>query len=151
MAANPKLIDLSGIGGYPISFLDGHKTTGDLIINSITNSFLSITIPEEHNGTWIYRWRPTNTYNNTNYILNVDYNTNVENPSLYIICTKDSSINNAQRLYKGDNNHLTLFSTRESSELAQAALYSFILFNKTLTTKEINWVKENLIEGDIEL
>lgn len=50
-----------------------------------------------------------------------------------------------------DNNHLTLFSTRESSGLAQAAIYSFILFNRTLTTKEINWVKRNLIEGDTEL
>lgn len=27
------------------------------------------------------------------------------------------------------------------------ALYSFILFNRTLTEKEINWVKTNLIEG----
>lgn len=31
------------------------------------------------------------------------------------------------------------------------ALYSCILFNRTLTTKEINWVKTNLIEGDTEL
>lgn len=50
-----------------------------------------------------------------------------------------------------DNNHLTLFSTRESSGLAKAALYSFILFNRTLTIKEINWIKHNLIEGDTEL
>ena len=52
---------------------------------------------------------------------------------------------------KQDNNHLTLFSTRESNGCAQAALYSFILFDRTLTTKEINWVKHNLIEGDTEL
>ena len=31
------------------------------------------------------------------------------------------------------------------------ALYSFILFNRTLTEEEINWVKTNLIEGDTEL
>lgn len=95
---------MSGIGGYPISFLDGEKATSDIIINSITNSFLSITIPEEHTGTWIYRWQPANTYNNTNYILNVDYNTNVENPTLAILCSVNGIESNAQRLYKGDNN-----------------------------------------------
>lgn len=52
---------------------------------------------------------------------------------------------------KQDTNYLTLFSTRESSGCAQAALYSFILFDRTLTTKEIDWVKHNLIEGDTEL
>lgn len=50
-----------------------------------------------------------------------------------------------------DTDFLTLFSTRENQGLASAALYSFILFNRTLTTKEINWVKHNLIEGDTEL
>lgn len=50
-----------------------------------------------------------------------------------------------------DNNFLTLFSTREYSGCAQAALYSFILFDRTLTDEEINWVKENLIEGDVEI
>lgn len=50
-----------------------------------------------------------------------------------------------------DNNHLTLFSIRESSGCTQAALYSFILFDRTLTNEEINWVKENLIEGDVEI
>lgn len=44
-----------------------------------------------------------------------------------------------------DNNHLTLFSTRESSGCAQAALYSFILFDRTLTDEEIEWVKKNLL------
>ena len=50
-----------------------------------------------------------------------------------------------------DNNHLTLFSVREYSGCAQAALYSFILFNRTLTYEEIEWVKQNLIEGDVEI
>lgn len=50
-----------------------------------------------------------------------------------------------------DTDFLTLFSTRENSGCAQAALYSFILFDRTLTTKEINWVKHNLIEGNVEL
>lgn len=46
---------------------------------------------------------------------------------------------------KPDNNHLTLFSTREYSGCAQAALYSFVLFNRTLTDEEIEWVKKNLL------
>ena len=50
-----------------------------------------------------------------------------------------------------DTDFLTLFSTRKNQGFASATLYSFILFNRTLTTKEINWVKENLIEGDTEL
>lgn len=46
---------------------------------------------------------------------------------------------------------LHLLGEPYSQYYAQAALYSFILFNRTLTTKEINWVKENLIEGDTKL
>lgn len=46
-----------------------------------------------------------------------------------------------------DTNHLTLFSIREDSGCAQAALYSFVLFNRTLTDEEIEWVKKSLIEG----
>lgn len=44
-----------------------------------------------------------------------------------------------------DTSHLTLFSTREHSGCAQAALYSFILFDRTLTDEEIEWVKKNLL------
>lgn len=34
---------------------------------------------------------------------------------------------------------------------APGILYSVILFNRTLSAEEINWVKTNLIEGDLEL
>lgn len=50
-----------------------------------------------------------------------------------------------------DTNTLYLGTLRNDTRKFNGALYSFILFNHTLTTKEINWVKENLIEGDIEL
>lgn len=51
-----------------------------------------------------------------------------------------------------DTDFLNLFKVRKQGDgYAQAALYSFILFDRTLTTKEINWVKENLIEGDVEI
>ena len=33
----------------------------------------------------------------------------------------------------------------------QAALYSFLLFDRTLTTAEIEWVKKNMVEGDLVL
>lgn len=51
-----------------------------------------------------------------------------------------------------DTEYLNLFKVRnQKGGCAQAALYSFILFNRTLTDEEINWVKHNLIEGDTEL
>ena len=42
---------------------------------------------------------------------------------------------------------------RNSSPLGciQAALYSFLLFDRTLTTAEIEWVKKNMVEGDLVL
>lgn len=51
-----------------------------------------------------------------------------------------------------DTDYLNLFKIRNSTGgCASAAIYSFILFNRTLTEEEINWVKTNLIEGDAEL
>lgn len=51
-----------------------------------------------------------------------------------------------------DTDYLNLFKVRNSTGgCAQAALYSFILFDRTLTDEEINWVKHNLIEGDVEI
>lgn len=44
-----------------------------------------------------------------------------------------------------DTNHLTLFSIREHDGCAKAALYSFILFNRTLTEDEIKkWIRINM-------
>ena len=46
-----------------------------------------------------------------------------------------------------DNEVLSLFSTRENTQTrGQIALYSFLLFDRTLTTAEINWVKDNMVE-----
>lgn len=63
---------------------------------------------------------------------------------------------NGQPIIKGTDNsvHYLMILARGYQELSRftnGALYSLLLFNKTLTTKEINWVKENLIEGDTEL
>ena len=47
-----------------------------------------------------------------------------------------------------DNEVLSLFSMRENSQTeGQIALYSFLLFDRTLTTAEIEWVKKNMIES----
>lgn len=47
-----------------------------------------------------------------------------------------------------DTDHLSLFSIRERDGCAQAALYSFVLFNRTLTEDEIKkWVRENMDEN----
>lgn len=51
-----------------------------------------------------------------------------------------------------DYDHLALFCGADNgNEKQSVALYSFILFNRTLTNDEIDWVKTNLIEGDTEL
>lgn len=50
-----------------------------------------------------------------------------------------------------DTNTLYLGTLRNDTRKFNGALYSFILFNRTLTEEEINWVKTNLIEGDTEL
>ena len=44
-----------------------------------------------------------------------------------------------------DGDALTLFRLRLNDIYMAAALYSFILFDRTLTTEEIEWVKRNLI------
>lgn len=45
-----------------------------------------------------------------------------------------------------DTEYLNLFKVRNSTGgCAQAALYSFILFDRTLTDEEIEWVKKNLL------
>lgn len=47
-----------------------------------------------------------------------------------------------------DTDHLSLFSIRENSGCAQAALYSFVLFNRTLTDEEIKkWIRQNMDEN----
>lgn len=47
-----------------------------------------------------------------------------------------------------DTDHLSLFSIRERSGCSQAALYSFVLFNRTLTEDEIKkWIRENMDEN----
>lgn len=51
-----------------------------------------------------------------------------------------------------DHDHLALFCGADNgNEKQSVALYSFILFDRTLTNDEIDWVKTNLIEGDTEL
>ena len=46
-----------------------------------------------------------------------------------------------------DSDKLFIFSRSRNIQLAQAALYSFLLFDRTLTTAEIEWVKKNMIES----
>lgn len=61
---------------------------------------------------------------------------------------------NGNTIAKGnaiDEDIVHIFARDDQHQCISAVLYSFILFNRTLTTKEINWVKENLIERDTEL
>lgn len=51
---------------------------------------------------------------------------------------------------KTDSDTLNIMS-EYNNRYFYGALYSLLLFNRTLTTDEIEWVKTNLIEGDTEL
>ena len=63
-------------------------------------------------------------------------------------CTKNSyngdSINIGTNV---DNDDLVLYSISTGSSRLTCALYSFLLFDRTLTTAEIEWVKKNMIES----
>lgn len=52
---------------------------------------------------------------------------------------------NIQSGNKLDTDHLSLFSIRKRGGCAQAALYSFVLFNRTLTDEEIEYVMNKYI------
>ena len=61
---------------------------------------------------------------------------------------------NGNTIAKGnaiDEDIVHIFARHDDGQYISAVLYSFILFNRTLTEEEINWVKTNLIEGDTEL
>lgn len=60
------------------------------------------------------------------------------------------SYNGVQKLNAGelpDTDTLYLFTKAAGNSKVQAALYSFLLFDRTLTTAEIEWVKKNMIES----
>ena len=50
--------------------------------------------------------------------------------------------------YEIDSETLTLFKKANNTEYSSVPLYSLLLFDRTLTTEEIEWVKTNLIEGN---
>lgn len=50
--------------------------------------------------------------------------------------------------YEIDSETLTLFKKVNNTEYSSVPLYYLLLFNRTLTQYEIEWVKKNLIEGN---
>lgn len=50
--------------------------------------------------------------------------------------------------YEIDSETLTLFKKVNNTEYSSVPLYYLLLFNRTLTQDEIEWVKKNLIEGN---
>lgn len=99
-------------------------------------------------GAFIFeRWNPTEQwYESNNFGTWTDYVL----PDDKITYQTASSYNGIKTFSKGsypDNDTLNLFSLRNGYQVTNIALYSFILFNRTLTNDEIEWVKDNLIEG----
>ena len=75
--------------------------------------------------------------------------TPIDTNNEYVIQTSNSY--NGYTIIKGtakDTEALYLFTVRNPDyRQSQAALYSFLLFDRTLTTAEIEWVKKNMIES----
>ena len=81
-----------------------------------------------------------------------EFNAITEIPTDITYMTSNSY--NGNTIAKGnaiDEDIVHIFARDDQHQCISAVLYSFILFNRILTTKEINWVKENLIEGETEL
>lgn len=76
-----------------------------------------------------------------NIIENIINGINVITPIKY------NNQNCAKGAVTDEDSLLYLLSRNESSMNMSCALYYFILFDRTLTTEEIEWVKQNLIEG----
>ena len=99
-------------------------------------------------GSFIFeRWKPSQqTHQSSNFGAWYNYVL----PDDKITYQTASSYNGIISLCKGDwpdSDILNLFSLKTGSQVTNIALYSFILFNRTLTNDEIEWVKDNLIEG----
>lgn len=66
------------------------------------------------------------------------------------ITYQTSTSYNGVEIKKGGNvdvSNLVLVARGTATGFAQIALYSFLLFDRTLTTAEIEWVKQNMIES----
>ena len=74
--------------------------------------------------------------------------------SQLLICTT-KNINDIKTINVGDTidnfPNMNLLGYPNSKRYIVAALYSFLFFDRDLTEQEIEWVKNNLIEGDTEL
>lgn len=84
----------------------------------------------------------------------VTYSFGSYNPGMHIqaddITYQTSTSYNGVEIKKGGNadvDNLVLLARNENSGFVQIALYSFLLFDRTLTTAEIQWVKKNMIES----
>ena len=102
------------------------------------------------NGEFIFeRFAPSGNLEVYNFGARTDIGTLAEN-----ITYQTSTSYNGRTINKGNllgNGKLSLFGLRGAVQFSNIALYSFILFDRTLTYEEIEWVKQNLIEGDVEI
>lgn len=83
----------------------------------------------------LYVGNPSNTDNYYGYSDNI-----IQNDGIVII-------GKPREYTYGYTPHFNLFASSSKDNFANAALYSLILFNRTLTADEIEWVKANLING----
>ena len=95
----------------------------------------------------------TKDFTSNTYSFGVGNNVTIAEDIRISIMTPDRYNNTS--INKGDisaNNKLSIFRINErDNRFSDAALYSLLLFDRTLTTAEIEWVKKNMIEGGTEI
>ena len=95
-------------------------------------------------------FRPNSEFRNYNFGFQNITKQAFDSNNPYVYQTVNSY--NGEKIVKGtvqDTEDLFIFSLRstEIGRLGSIALYSFLLFDRTLTTAEIEWVKKNMIES----
>lgn len=96
-------------------------------------------------------------YNNNGGTTEIEYNEDeayAKNTSIFTwnnsIPKETINLNNRESKeasYEQLHTQYNFFKDNNTNSCAKAALYSFLLFDRTLTTAEIEWVKKNMIES----
>jgi hypothetical protein len=149
--------DYAKVEGLPLlNTTDGYTVIAKRKIISVTNTnYQSFATKEMSNntGAFIFERIIANSPNTVHIYSFGQLNTLPTNyfDSEIIYQTPNQFNDSTIKSGDGNDNDVLWIASSSYPHYRNVALYSFILFNRTLTEEEINWVKTNLIEGDTEL
>ena len=121
--------------------------SGDLY-SSIASKFKNVSYA--YDGAFVFESKIRGDINNISSAKSFGEITRVSNIPSEISYMTPTSYNGTSinRGSETDGDVLTLLRLRLENYYMAAALYSFLLFDRTLTTAEIEWVKKNMIESN---